>query len=176
VETIALLTVLLPVVAGAIIGFVPNWLLEGRKDKAARRGKWSDALYVASTELLGSARRSEHLIEQLASGESSSNQALRLDEEQQRMRVALEQVLMLGNAEVQRAARRLVHHTWAQRVLMQKGEDPHPRTGGMNPKERTMHARRAYYKAVRRQLRVPSADEWAPGITDEPETIEEIDH
>jgi hypothetical protein len=59
----ALLTVLLPVVAGALIGFVPNLVLEGRKDRAARLNRWSDALYSASVELMESARRVEHLAE-----------------------------------------------------------------------------------------------------------------
>ena len=172
VTTTGILLVLLPVAAGAMLGFVPNWLLEGRKDRYARRNRWDEALYQASVDLTSSARRSDHLIEQAEKGDKVATG--QIDGEQQKLRVALEQIFMLGDVSVQRAARRVVHHTWAQRLELETGVDPHPATAGLAPKARSKLARRAFYLAVRRQLRVPDADSWAPPISERPEQESEL--
>lgn len=156
------MTVLLPVIAGALIGFVPNLLLEGQKDRAARRNKWSEALYIASVDFMTSARRVEHLIESIKLGIADEVTAKsRLDEEHQRTRAAREQIMMLGDAEVQQAARRVLDDVYSLRVQMQTGEDPQPRLDGLEPGKRLAEGRVEYYKAVRRQLRVPDPDEIA---------------
>ena len=90
------------------------------------------------------------------------------------MRVALEQVFILGDTHVQRAARRLVHHTWAERIEARTGKDPHPATGGKAPSERSKLARRSFYRAVRVQLRVPNAEDWADALSEVPERVEEL--
>ena len=157
--TISILPVLLPVVVGALIGFVPNWILEGRKERAARLVMWSDALYSASVELMTSARRVEHLAEYTGLGVAEEGARLRLDEDHQQMRAAREQVSMLANSEVQAAARSVIDHVYAIRMQLETGEDPHPTADGATPARRLKAARVEYYKAVRRQLRVPDADE-----------------
>lgn len=163
----ALLTVLLPVVAGALIGFVPNLVLEGRKDRAARLNRWSDALYSASAELMESARRVEHLAEYTELGLADEGARLRLDEDHQRMRAAREKISMLGNAEVQQAAREVIDHVYAIRMRLETGHDPHPR-GALSPTARLRVARTEYYRTVRRQLRVPNPEEVSIRSRDEP--------
>jgi hypothetical protein len=170
-----LLQVLVPVLAGAVLGFVPNLILEGRKDRYVRQNKWSDALFQASVELMAASRRSQHLLEQIERGETGEGQQRRLDEEQQKLRVALEAMLILGDAAVQRSARRVVHHGWAHRVLVETGTDPHPPTGGKDPQARATAARYSLYRAVRHQLRIPNADDWAQPLRLVPEDVEELE-
>jgi hypothetical protein len=149
-----MLQVLLPVVVGAVLGFVPNWLLEGRKNRYARNNKWSDALYQASIDLMAAARRVEHLVENATRGLVDDQMAKRLDEEHQNMRVALEQVRMLANVQVQRAAQDVVNNVYAIRVQLQSAAFPNA-VQDEAAWERLGAARFGYYEAVRRQLGVP---------------------
>jgi hypothetical protein len=149
-------------------------ILEGRKDRYARHSKWDEALYKASVELMAASRRSQHLLEQIEGGQTREGQLDRLDEEQQKLRVALEAMLILGDTAVQRAARRVVHHGWAHRVLVETGTDPHPATAGKGPQARATAARYSLYRAVRRQLRIPHADDWAQPLGVVPEAAGEL--
>lgn len=165
--------VLLPVIAGAVIGFVPTWVLERRRERYARKTKWDDALYAASIDLMAAARRSEHISDQIARGHDDRDRLSRLDEEQQKLRVAVEQVRMLGNVSVQVAAQMVLHHAYAYRVLVQKGSDPYPTSDGATPTVQLAAARLDYYRAVRSQLQIQDPDQLAaePSHDHSPDSI-----
>jgi hypothetical protein len=149
------LATLLPVAFGAAIGFIPSFLVERRRERLATNTRWDSQLFNAALELVAAARRAEHLADQVRADISRDEQRRRLDEEHQRLRVAVDHTRMLGAAEVQVAARSILHHSYALRLLSEKGYDPyaeyHP---GETPQARLRISQLEFYVAVRRQLRV----------------------
>lgn len=149
---------LLPVVAGAIIGFIPALLLQKRMQKHELITRWDSALLAASVDLVDAARRTEHLADQIEKGRTDADHQQHYDEVHQQVRVSLEKIRLLGNAEVQIAARNVLRSVYSRRLVVRGEKDPYAEEyGNIHPSDRLREHLFVFYKAVRRQLRVRNA-------------------
>jgi hypothetical protein len=156
------LLVLLPVLAGAVIGIFPMLLLERLRAAAALRTRWDDTLHKLCAQFAACTRR---IIDIAEDHEPATSDITRqhLDEEHRQLQVLMAEVRLLGNAQVQSAARMVVRDSWALRMEVVTGTDP--RSGdfpGRPPRARTLDGLFAFYLAARTQLQVPNADDLAP--------------
>ena len=117
------------------------------------RARWDSALLERSDAFAAATRSLRHLAERVPRHDDHDGQWTALDEAHQRMRVACEQLRLLGNRRVQVAARSVIHHAYAVRVQGEEGRDPraeeYPST---SPVTRLNDALQEFYRAVREQL------------------------
>ncbi|WP_229074981.1 hypothetical protein [Actinoplanes sp. DH11] len=156
--------VLLPVLVGAAAAAVPTVLVERSRQRVVLDTRWDVAIQNVSANFATSARALLDLAEQHAkASEAEQKEVLeRMTMERGRLHMLMAEVRILTDHRVQLAARRVVRHTWALQALLATGTDPRatdfPYAG---PRERTLSSLFDFYRAVRRQLRVPHADELA---------------
>jgi hypothetical protein len=149
---------LLPVAAGAIIGFIPALLLQKRTQKHELITRWDSALLAASVDLVEAARRTEHLADQIEKGRTDADHQRHFDEVHQQVRVSVEKIRLLGDAEVQVAARNVLRSVYSRRLVVRGEKDPHGEEhSNMNPSDRLREHLLVFYKTVRQQLRVSNA-------------------
>jgi|ERR1022692_2287330 hypothetical protein len=159
-STVQLVATLITVGAGAIIGFVPSIILQRRTQSYEIKTRWDSMLLSASVDLLTAARRAEHLADQIERGQNDDERMRLFDDLHQQVRVAVEQIRILGTAEVQVAARNILRSVYSRRLLLSKGVDPYStQYGGMLPSERLGKFLLVFYKSVRAQLRVVNAED-----------------
>lgn len=153
-----LMATLVPVIAGAIIGFAPALLLQKRTQKHEITTRWDSMLLTASVDLLNAARRTEHLADQIERGLTEDDRLQRFDDLHQQVRVSVEQIRLLGTAEVQLAARNILRSVYSRRLVVRGGKDPYAEEyANMHPSDRLREHLLLFYKAVRQQLRVTDA-------------------
>lgn len=140
---------LLPVLVGAGIGIVPTLILERWRHAATLRTRWDQTLQTICAQFAACVRRL------LDVAEDPADHAAELDEEHRRLQVHMAEIRIVGGPEVQTAARSLVSATYA---VQQTAGTPEARAA----RERTLAALFEFYRAARRQLKVPMADELAP--------------
>lgn len=151
---------LVSVTAGAVIGFVPSIILQKRNQSHEIDTRWDSTLLSASVDLLTSARRTEHLADQIVKGRRDDEQMQLFDDLHQQVRVAVEKIRMLGSADVQVAARDILRSVYSRRILINTGVDPYLHEyGNVTPSGRLGNYLLTFYKAVRVQLRVPDAED-----------------
>ncbi|GLZ30745.1 hypothetical protein Lesp02_29340 [Lentzea sp. NBRC 105346] len=144
----------LTVVVGALIGFVPNYLIERRKERTLLRTRWDSPLFELCSEFTSTARRFLELC---------AKKSPDVDETHESLRTLCEQLRLLGSYDVQVAARWVIRHAFAVREVGEGREDP--RAGefpGQAPDVRMHEALNTLYVAARKQLRVASPDAVAP--------------
>jgi hypothetical protein len=149
---------LLPVAVGAIIGFIPALLLQKRLQAHELITRWDSALLATSVDLVEAARRTEHLADQVEKGLTDADHQRHYDEVHQQVRVSVEKIRLLGDAEVQIAARNVLRSVYSRRLVVRGEKDPHREDhGNMHPSDRLREHLFVFYKAVRQQLRVSNA-------------------
>ena len=149
---------ILPVVSGAVIGFVPSYLLERRRERTTLRTRWDSSLFELCSDFASSTRRFRELC--LRGGQFDTDA---LDEEHERLRRLSEQIRLLGSWDVQVASRWIVRHAWAVRHVAEGNDDPRAEEfPGESPLDRMDSGLDFLYLAARRQLRVGDADRLGP--------------
>ncbi|ODB77506.1 MULTISPECIES: hypothetical protein [Micromonospora] len=117
------------------------------------RARWDGALFERSAAFVASARTLRHLAEHPSRSESEDGHRKALDEAHQGMRVACEQLRLLGNLRVQSAARLVTRHAYAVRARAEQCLDPRAAEyPSMSPTARLNDALQEFYRAVRAQL------------------------
>jgi|SRR5580700_7100384 hypothetical protein len=153
-----LLTTLIPVVAGATIGFAPALLLQRRTQKHEIITRWDSTLLTASVDLINAARRADHLAERVDRGLADDGSLEQYDDLHQQARVSTEQIRLLGNAEVQVAARNVLRCVYSMHLILLGEPDPYAKEyGDSRPSDRLRDNLLVFYIAVRQQLRVDDA-------------------
>ncbi|WP_446212384.1 hypothetical protein [Micromonospora sp. IBSANI012] len=170
----ALGATILTLAVGALIGLVPSLLVERRKEKRELATRWDAPLYELSVEFASTVRVFRHLVARMAGAPDPAAQHDRTEEERQRLLALLEQIRLVGDERVQRAARMVVRHSWAVlRVAEGHADTRAAEFGGVPPETRLSTSLHEFIRAVRVQLRVPDPeciasdepDDW-PELTD----------
>ncbi|MFI1993556.1 hypothetical protein [Actinoplanes sp. NPDC020271] len=153
--------VLIPIMIGAVAGAVPTAMIERMRNRAALDTRWDSAIQRTCADFAACARTILDLTEHHDPEIPDVPEATR--REHSRLQVLMAEVRILGDEAVQLAARRVVRHAWALQVETATGTDPraadHP---SLTPRERLLGALFDFYRAARRQLRVPAAAELIP--------------
>ena len=145
---------MLTVVVGAMIGFVPNYLIERRKERTLLRTRWDSSLFELCSEFTSAARRFLELCAKKSPDVGEAHESLR---------TLCEQLRLLGSYDVQVAARWVIRHAYAVRTVSEGGPDPRAdEFPGQSPEVRMHEALNTLYVAVRRQLRVAAPEAVAP--------------
>lgn len=161
-----LLTTLIPVMAGAAIGFLPAYFIERRRERSTLAIRWDMSLYtlcadftVAVRQMLLAAERTGVITDPLMRRERQEQ----LDEHRVRLRTLQEQIRLLGNSDLQSTARLVLHHAYAVRTVALGGADPRAEDyPGTDPRDRLNVAIRGFYVAARKQLRVKAPTDISP--------------
>ena len=149
---------LVPVVAGAAIGLIPAYVIDRRRERSTLAIRWDMSLYELCAQFTVSVR--QMIAEAEQTGVISDPMVRRqrqeqLDEFRVRLRTLQEQIRLLGNSELQSAARLVLHHAYAVRTVSLGGPDPRADDyPGTDPRERLNASIRGFYVAARKQLRV----------------------
>ncbi|MEU8166128.1 hypothetical protein AB0B97_06375 [Micromonospora sp. NPDC049004] len=150
------LTVVLSFVGGLISASVAAYVVvrtNNQRMAAEVRARWDSALFERSGAFVASARTLRHLAEHPSRSEDENSHRKALDEAHQGMRVACEQLRLLGNKRVQTAARVVTRHAYAVRVQAEDGRDPRAAEyPSKSPTARLNDALQEFYRAVRAQL------------------------
>jgi hypothetical protein len=160
---VELLVPVVSVIGGATIGFLPSYLQERRRERAALLTRWDATLYDLCAEFTSAVRALLFLAERTADGKETPPQetAHGLDSAQLRIRTAYEQIRLLGSSDLQRAADTIRHHGYAVRMVAEGIHDPHVGEPGSAepPTRRLRGALPAFYAAARTQLRVQDPED-----------------
>jgi hypothetical protein len=158
--------VLLPVVVGAVIGVVPTIFLERTRIRAALRTRWDPTLQESCAGFAATARRLLELSGEIQPGSEGADRGAAvaaMRAEHARLQTLMAEVRLLAGVPVQLAAREVVRHGWALRVMASVGADPRAADfGGREPRERVLEALFDFYRVARRELQVRDADGLAP--------------
>jgi hypothetical protein len=158
-------SVLLPIMIGAVAGAVPTVMIERMRHRTALGTRWDAAIQGTCADFAACARTILDLAEHHATldDEDASAVLKQMRQERSRLQVLMAEVRILADEPVQLAARRVVRHAWALQVMAATGVDPrvgdHPADP---PRDRSLAALFDFYRAVRRQLRVPDAGDLTP--------------
>lgn len=161
--SVELLVPVVSVIGGATIGFLPSYLQERRRERAALLTRWDTTLYELCAEFTSAARELLYIAEQPTRNTAGGRDATtgRIGAAHLRLRTSYEQIRLLGSRELQAAADRARHHAYSLRVVAEGGGDPHAGEAGYEtpPNRRLRGALPAFYAAARRQLRVQDPED-----------------
>ena len=147
-------TSIVAVIVGAVIGFVPNYLMDVRRERSLLRSRWDTALFDLCSDFASSARALQELCLRQAANDSGSSPLKDIDEEHQRLRTLSERLRLLGNLELQIAVRWVVRHAYAIREISEGRIDPRREEFEEPPNRRFGEALQAFYIAARKQLHI----------------------
>jgi hypothetical protein len=153
-------TSVVAVVAGAIIGFVPSYLIDVRRERSVMRSRWDNSLFELCSDFASTARGVQELCLRHAGNETEARLSDAIDEEHRRLRVVSERLRLLGDLELQLAVRLIVRHAYAVREISEGRPDPtRDEFPGQSPHQKFGEAMQGFYVAARKQLQVvnPSA-------------------
>jgi hypothetical protein len=148
------------VAVGAIIGFVPNYMMDVRRERSLLRSRWDSALFDLCSDFASTARGLQELCLRRADNMADERLADDIDEEHQKLRRLSERLRLLGDLELQFAVRWTVRHAYAVREVSEGRPDPRSEEfPGQSPHQRFGEALQSFYVAARKQLHVanPSA-------------------
>ncbi|MFJ8637339.1 hypothetical protein [Streptomyces sp. NPDC093568] len=152
-------TSVLLVIVGAAVGLIPAYLMERRKERHALAVRWDAPLYDLCTECAASARQFVHLARRLDRVADPVEQRNKIDSEHARLRSVVQQLRILGTAELQQAAREIEHHAWWVRAVHEgRPDELIDHYGGRAVEDRLRDAMRRLFAAARRQLGVKDPD------------------
>ncbi len=127
-----------------------------------RQDRLDESLRELCSDFAAAARELLHLSRRLERTPDKESQRKRIDDVHLRLRSLNEQIRLLANREVQRTAQFVVHHGYAVReVMAEKQPDKRFATYKKPVEERYQDAVRDFYRAARKQLGVPDAEELA---------------
>ncbi len=145
---------------GAAVGFVPTFLIERSKQRHALKTRWDVPLFELSKGFTGATRRLVHLALRLDRAADQEDQLAKIDEIHAELRALSEQMRLLGSAQVQDAARVVVHHCYAVRAVAEGKPDKRLKDyPGTTPVGRVQQAIKEFLAAVRKQLGVADPDD-----------------
>jgi hypothetical protein len=151
------------VIIGAIIGFVPNYLMDVRRERSLRRSRWDSALFDLCSDFASTARALQELCLRRASDGPGSAPSDDISEEHQKLRTLSERIRLLGDLDLQLSVRWIVRHAHAMREVSEGRLDPRreefPEQG---PYQRFGEALQNFYIAARTQLNVINPSAIAP--------------
>jgi hypothetical protein len=151
------LLLLMPVLAGAIIGVFPTLLLERTRARAALRTRWDQNLQTVCAEFAACTRRLLDLAEEPDGNEDA------LEAEHRTLQIRMAEIRILGGLDVQAAARNVVASTHRLRLAATARPDE-----AKGHRDHTLDGLFAFYRATRHQLKVPDADALAPMNSPQP--------
>lgn len=123
------------------------------------QARWDAALLERSSSMAEAARSLRHHAELFARTEDKSASLKQLGAAQEKLRVLVEQLRLVGSPRVQIAAREVLLHAYSVRVLHVDGHDPRAQDFVKKPIPRLNDALQEFYRAVRVQLRAPDAEQ-----------------
>ncbi len=148
-------TSILAVIAGAIIGFVPSYLMDVRRERSLLRSRWDNSLFDLCSDFASTTRGLQELCLRQASSETDASLSGAIDEEHQKLRTLSERLRLLGDLELQVAVRWIVRHAYAVREMSEGRPDPRKdEFPGQSPHQRLGEALQSFYIAARKQLQV----------------------
>jgi hypothetical protein len=153
-------TSIVAVIVGAIIGFVPNYLMDVRRERSLLRSRWDSALFDLCSDFASTARGLQELCLRQADNRTDVRLSDDINEEHQKLRTLSERLRLLGDLDLQLAVRWIVRHAYAVRKVSEGRLDPRQEEfPGQSPNQRFGEALQAFYVAARKQLHVinPSA-------------------
>ena len=122
--------------------------------------RWDQDLAHYTAELIASARRLRHIAGRLDRADDRPLMVRLLDEQHESLRSLAAQVGLLGSLDVQERARMVARHAYAVRAVGDGLGDPRASEyPDSNPDDRLVDAIADLQLAVRRQLRMPDADD-----------------
>jgi hypothetical protein len=150
---------LISVALGAILGFVPAYFLELKRERNRLATRWDEPLYKTCSEFAAAARKS---VAALYRAKDYPELGATLDEYHDQMRALTEQLCLLGTPEVQQSARLVQRHLYAMRKVATGECDPRAAEyPGTTPDGRYWAELRRFYIASRIQLGVAGAESLA---------------
>ncbi|WP_157429618.1 hypothetical protein [Actinomadura oligospora] len=159
--TQAALTVL-PVTAGALIGFVPTYLMERRREREALRKRWDEPMHQLCSETVVCVRKILYGRNQVKYSDADKDVVLsEMEDDYQRLPLLVEQIRLLGTRDLQVAARLMLRHAYAVRLEARGEPDPRADEYSKIPYERLVDAVQQFRVEARKQLRVETPEEIA---------------
>jgi len=156
-------TSIVAVIVGAIIGFVPNYLMDMRRERSLLRSRWDSALFDHCSDFASAARGLQELCLRRANNMSDARLADDIDGEHQKLRTLSERLRLLGDLDLQFAVRLIVRHAYAVREVSEGRPDPRREEfPDQSPHQRFGEALQSFYVAARRQLQVANPNAITP--------------
>jgi hypothetical protein len=156
-------TSIVAVIVGAIIGFVPNYLMDVRRERSQMRSRWDNSLFDLCSEFASTARGLQELCLRQARSGTDTRLSDAIDEEHRKLRTLSERIRLLGAAELQLAVRWIVRHAYAVREVSEGRPDPRKEEfPDQSPHQRFGDALQSFYVAARTQLQVINPSAIAP--------------
>ena len=156
-------TSIVPIVVGAIIGFVPNYVMDLRRERSLLRSRWDSPLFELCSEFASAARAFQELCLRRAADPASEALNGDINAEHQRLRMLSERLRLLGDLELQLAVRWIVRHAYAVREVAEGRPDPRKdEFPDESPLRRFGGSMQAFYIAARNQLQVSNPSSIAP--------------
>ncbi|MCP2340495.1 hypothetical protein [Actinomadura rupiterrae] len=154
---------LLPVTAGALIGFVPTYLTERRRERETLKKRWDEPLHQLCSETAVRVRKILRGRNAVKYAEGDRDTALReMAEDLHLLSLLVEQIRLLGSRDLQIAARWMLRHAYAVVTETRDGSDPRAAEYPNPPYERLVEAVQQFRIEARRQLRVETPEDIAP--------------
>jgi hypothetical protein len=150
-------------IIGAAIGLVPAYVNERSKRLHALMTRWDTPLYDFCKEFTAAARQLLHLSRRYQRSTDKEEQAKKIDEQHWKLRTLTEQIHLLGDGPLQKAAVLVQHHAYAVREVGEGHEDQRLQDWDNVPaEERFRNALEAFYIAARTALGVRNPTDVAP--------------
>jgi hypothetical protein len=154
---------IVPVVVGAIIGFVPSYVMDVRRERSLMRSRWDSSLFELCSEFASTARSLQELCLRRAKIQTDTRLDDDIDEEHRRLRTLSERLRLLGDLDLQTATRSVVRHAYAVRAVAEGRPDPREdEFPGQSPNQRLGESLQNFYTAARTQLQVVNPKAVAP--------------
>jgi hypothetical protein len=148
-------TSIVPIIVGAIIGFVPTYVMDTRRERSLIRSRWDNSLFDLCSDFASTARGLQELCLRQVNSDASTHLDDAIDEEHQRLRTLSERLRLLGDQDLQFAVRWVVRHAYAIREVSEGQPDPRKdEFPDQSPHQRLSEALQDFYVAARKQLRV----------------------
>lgn len=156
-------TSILAVVVGAIIGFVPNYLMDMHRERSLLRSRWDSPLFDLCSDFASTARGLQELCLRRAVNGTDAHLSDGINEEHQKLRTLSERLRLLGDWELQLAVRWIVVHAYAIHEIAEGRPDPRQQEfPGQSPHLRFGQALQSFYLAARKQLQVINPGDITP--------------
>jgi hypothetical protein len=156
-------TSIIAVMVGAIIGFVPNYVMDVRRERSLLRSRWDSALFDLCSDFASTARGLQELCLRRAASGTDARLSADIDEEHRRLRTFSERLRLLGDLELQFAVRWIVRHAYAVREVSEGRPDPRQEEfPDQSPHQRFGEALQSFYVAARQQLHVINPGDITP--------------
>jgi hypothetical protein len=154
-------TSIVSVIVGAIIGFVPTYVMDVRRERALLRSRWDSPLFELCSQFASTARGMQELCLRRMTSEPDGHLSDEIGTEHQKLRTLSERLRLLGGLELQSAVGWIVRHAYAVREVSDGRADPRlDEFPGQPPHKRLGEALQSFYIAARKQLQVTN-----PGST-----------